>query len=95
MMQHKTLTVIYAMGLVDPWTETYLQNWKIEELEELTWRQSMYWWQQVKYQKLAHSTRPSKSLRGKKILISVLNNIHLQFTITPGDKFKDQWTMIQ
>ena len=39
------------MGLCDHWSDTYLHKFKPEELEELPWRQSMYWLLQVKYKK--------------------------------------------
>ena len=36
------------MELCAPWDNTYLHNYKLDELEELPWIQSIYWWWQVK-----------------------------------------------
>ena len=37
----KCLLGINPMGICVPWAYTYLQNFKLEELEELPWSQSM------------------------------------------------------
>ena len=61
----------------------------------MPWSQSMYWWQQVKSQKPAPSPQTSTILQGNQILLYSLDTDHLQFTITPKDRFRYQLMMIQ
>ena len=44
---------------------------------------------------MASSPWPSTNLQGKKIRISGWDTDHIQFYITPWDKFWDQWTLIR
>ena len=83
------------MILCDPWADTLLHNYKLEELEELTWSQSIYWWWQVQSQKPEPSPQPSKNLQGKQIRMSGLDTAHWQFAIPPEDRLQDEWTPIQ
>ena len=78
------------MGFDSPWYNTYLHNFKLEELEELPWSQSMYWWRQVKSQKPGPSPKPSTNLQGGQICMSGLDMAHWKFDNKPEKWFQYQ-----
>ena len=47
-----------------------------------------------RYTRPTPSPRPSKNLWENKIRMSILNTAHIKFSITPEDKFQDQWKPI-
>ena len=66
------------------------RNWKISSINKIN---------QLKLTSLntplAPLQRPFIKLRGKKIRMYGLDKAHINFSITPEDKFKDKWTLIR
>ena len=79
------------MGLCAPWDYTYLHNFKLKELEELSWSKLIYWWQQVKSQKLAPLPQPSTNLREEQIFMSGLDTAQWKFLTHPRTSFRINW----
>ena len=80
------------MGHFSHCAYTYLHNFKLESLEELPWRQSMYWLKQVKPQKPGPSPWHSTNLWGKQIRTSSLGMSHWNFQSHPRTSFRiNKW----
>ena len=60
------------MGICATWANTYIYNFKFEELEELPWSQLMHYLRQVKSKNQAPVPWPSTILQGKQICMSGL-----------------------
>ena len=69
-------------------------------LERITWKR-FYIKQSNQFKQTSLNTQPapflwpSTNLRRNRIHMSSLDTCHRQFSITPEDKFQDQWILIQ